>query len=327
MKITLNNRHKAGLFLTTVVAGLCLILGETIRETLGAIIIGFALTWAFGSTSRVLRYCIGGLGILLFLVPLIAGFIDHHDAMQSYELSLDIFHTQLPQFAKDHPDLSAGLLTAPASAHDPLADKWTPVPTSKHDWFAKNAPTHSGTGTQAQTSGDPYAAYGGSVAKQPAEWNANGDPIPTPIHKQYLDDNGNPIPVDYDSIAKKHGGVVLDFSKAQPINRVLAVPNIGNVSFPSTMSDKDIAKTLRADSGNNRAPDWYLEALDAGISPDDINQLTPPLDKPKAFDLKHVISDGALIEVPSALLAILFFGSVIAESKRFTGRFNRPVES
>ncbi len=113
MKITLNNRHKTGLFLTTLIAGLSLIMGETFRETLGVVIIGCALTWAYGSTSRMLRYCIGSLGILVFLTPLIAGGLDHHTAIKDYEQSLDTFKSELPQFAREHPDLSAGIIPPP----------------------------------------------------------------------------------------------------------------------------------------------------------------------------------------------------------------------
>jgi hypothetical protein len=217
MPISLNSRHKAGLFLTTVVAGLCLILGETLRETLGAIIIGFALTWAFGSTSRVLRYCIAGLGVLLFLVPFIAALIDHHNAMQSYEQSLESFRLQLPLFAKEHPDLAAGLVPPPGYTLDP---------------------------------------------------------------------------------------------------RILTVPNVGKISFPGNMSSRDIAVALRADKGHSQPPDWYYQALDAGIDPSQTDWLIVPNNRPKTLDIWHTISAGALFEVPSAILAILFFGSIAAERKR-----------
>jgi hypothetical protein len=274
MQISLNNRHKAGLFLTTVLAGLCLILGETFRETTGAIIIGFALTWAFGSTNRLLRYCIGGLALILFIAPLIAALIDHHNAVQSYEKSLEDFRSKLPEFAKEHPDLSAGLIPSPSSAHDPYAGIATPVPT-----------------------GPPPGVVLGSPVPAHNPLACIGTPVPPP-------------PPGYDTVM-----------------RVIAIPNAGNIAFPCSMSDKDIAKALRAYPEKSRAPSWYLEALDAGVSPDDIDQLTPPLEKPEAFGLKHSLSDGALIEVPSAILAILFFGSVIAEGKRFSSRSDEPLES
>jgi hypothetical protein len=272
MKITLNNRHKAGLFLTTVVAGLCLILGETVRETIGAIIIGCALTWAFGSTSKMLRISIGAIGFLILSVPFFAALIDHHDAVKSYEKSLESFRSKLPDFSKTHPDLTAGLppppsgytLDCPSPTYNPLSGVGAPVPSGPPPGVVLGPPVP-----------DPYAAYGGHIA--------------TSV-------------------------------------RTLTVPIIGDVSFSCSMSSKDIAKALRAYPEKNRAPNWYLEALDAGVSPDAIDQLTPPLDKPESFDIKHAISDGAVIEVPSAILVILFFGSVIAETKRFTSRSNKPVE-
>jgi hypothetical protein len=249
MTITLNNRHKAGLFFTTVVAGLCLILGETFRETIGAIIIGFALTWAFGSTSRSLRISIGALGTLILVVPLFAALIDHHDALQKYEKSLRSFRSKLPDFAKAHPDLATGLRLPPGATLN----------------------------LEPSTTDDPYACY--------------GEPI------------------------------------ASNASQTLEIPNVGKIAFPCSASDRDIAKAIRANQNKNPAPSWYLEALDAGISPGWIVELTPPLEKPDTFDLKHTLSDGALIEIPSAILAILFFGSVIAEAKKFTSRSNKIVES
>ena len=248
MKITLNNRHKAGLFLTTVVAGLCLILGGTVRETIGALIIGLALTWAFGSTNKVLRISIGAIGVLIFIVPFVAALIDHHDAVRSYENSLKSFRSKLPDYAKAHPDLAVGLRLPPG--------------------YTINL--------QPATTDDPYACM--------------ADPTPANA------------------------------------SQTLTIPNIGNMAFPCATSDQDIAKALRANQDKNIAPSWYLEALDAGVSPGWIDQLTPPLDKPEAFDIKHAISDGSVVEVPSAILAILFFGSVIAEAKRFTGVSNKPME-
>jgi hypothetical protein len=288
MHKSVSNRHKIGLFLTTIVVGLCLILGSTLREAAGVVIIGLALTWAFGSSSRMLRYCIGGLGVLGFIAPLVVALTDHHNAVQLYDQSLDSFRSKLPQFAKEHLDLSAGIVDLSSSSAAPNAKPQIDMRTYQ-----------------------PAAtAYGGRIAAQ--EWDASGKPIPTAATDNPLACVGTPVP------PPPPGFVAM---------RVLAVPSVGNISLACTMSDKDIARALRAYPENNRAPSWYIEALDAGVSPDYIGQLTPPLDKPEAFNIKHTISDGAVIEFPSAILAILFFGSVIAEAKRFTRHSNKPVES
>jgi hypothetical protein len=253
MKISLNNRHKAGLFLTTVVAGLCLILGEDFRESLGVIIIGCALTWAYGSGSRLLRYSIGTIAVLAILTPTIVSLVDHHTAVTANEQSVTAYRASLPSLAKEYPD-------------DPLAGIGTPVPTS-----------------------DP-----GSVKIDPS----TGERITAPTEHNAASDFG--------------------FRPAYPTNRmrILAIPNIGNIAFPANMSSKEIAKALRAEPEGTRAPYWYLEALDAGISPNEVEKLVPPSDSPASFDLKAAVVGGFLIEIPAAFLAFLFFGSILVESKR-----------
>jgi multisubunit Na+/H+ antiporter MnhG subunit len=224
MLMSLNNKHKTGLFLTTVVAGFCLVLGETISETFGAVIIGLALTWAFGSANRALRYCIGVLGVLLFFSPIIAALIDRHSEIKNYETSVKTFKEELPQFAKEHPDLSAGIVNSPVSGLPP-------------------------------------------------------------------------------------GAVVV------PLPRTLTIPNLGKVDFPANMSSRDIANALRRDKDHVQPPEWYYQALDAGVDPVETDSLLAPSDPPKPIDIWHIISDGMLVEIPSALLAILFLGSIFVERK------------
>ena len=225
MSISLNNRHKIGIFITALTAGLCLVLGEPFRETSVVIVIGLALAWAFGSPARAPHYCIGSIGALLFFTPLIADVIDHHTAVRRYEESLNSFRSRLPQFAKEHPDLSGGL----------VAQKITALPP----------------------------------------------------------------------------GAVL-----APLPRTFTVPNIGMVEFPGNMSSRQVAAALRADKDHAKPPEWYYEALDAGVDPTETERLVSPDDPPKALNMWRVFSDGMIFEIPSLLLAILFLGSVIFEHKR-----------
>jgi hypothetical protein len=238
MKMMLNSRNKAGLFLTTVVAGLCLILGENFRETLGAIFIGFALTWAFGSTNKMLRICIGALGLLLFFAPVVIVFIDHHNSLKGYEQSVKNFRSQLPQLAKEHPDIAAGIMPRSNDPYEALA-----------------------------------ALYGGKS------------------------------PDDKEDV----------FTTA---SRTLDIPDVGTIYFPSDVTARDIAQAFRSAKDHKQPPDWYLEALDAGIDPAQISYLSPPADKPKPLNVWSTITEGVWVELPSIALALTFFGSLLADQRR-----------
>ena len=68
--LTLNRRHKFGLFLVLVAAGISLLLEATVKQTAGAVVLGIAAAWAFGSLSpRTLAFfscslaCAAGLSL------------------------------------------------------------------------------------------------------------------------------------------------------------------------------------------------------------------------------------------------------------------------
>jgi hypothetical protein len=48
-RVAINHRHKVGLFLTVLSAGLCLLMGTSFRETCGVVLIGLAFSWSLGS--------------------------------------------------------------------------------------------------------------------------------------------------------------------------------------------------------------------------------------------------------------------------------------
>jgi hypothetical protein len=63
----LNRRHKAGLFLTLVAAGLCLFFESSAKQTAGIVVLGVAATWLIGSVS------VRALAAILFVAAFLAG--------------------------------------------------------------------------------------------------------------------------------------------------------------------------------------------------------------------------------------------------------------
>lgn len=68
LSLTLNRRHRAGLFLVLVAAGLSLFLEASVKQTAGIALLGLAATWLLGSLS------IRALGILCSLTVFAVGF-------------------------------------------------------------------------------------------------------------------------------------------------------------------------------------------------------------------------------------------------------------
>ena len=236
----LKTRHKLGLFVTTILIGTALMLGEPVRNTLGAVIIGFALTWAYGSSSRALRFCLALIAIAMLLSPVLISFHAHYETVRAHEKSVSAFQTQIPRLVSEHPDLTAGLMSPPS----------------------------------------------GFVPERPP--------------------------------------VVLDFSKAQPIapgDRIPAgalvgedVPSIGLITFPVGASSKDKAQILRK-SYPEKAPEWYLQALDAGVDSSALAFPNIPTEIPPPFSLSSAVLGGAVLEIPALVLTVLFVESLLADKK------------
>lgn len=65
----MNRRHRAGLFLTVIGAGLSLVLGATAKETIGTVLLSLAATWLVGSLNSQ------SAGLILSAVTTLAGFL------------------------------------------------------------------------------------------------------------------------------------------------------------------------------------------------------------------------------------------------------------
>jgi hypothetical protein len=220
-----NQRHKVGLFITAIGAGLCLLVGTGFRETCGIILLGLAFAWAFGSSNRILRLCLAGIGLTLLLHPVTDALWSQYKAKHEYNEKLAAFEKQLPQLAREHPDLSAGFVAQP-------------------------------------------------VPKLPP-------------------------------------GAIL-----MPQTRTFPIPNVGNVQFPIDSSSKEIAEALRHSKDKGVPPQWYFNALDAGIDAEKIDGLDSPgwLEVPPSISGR--IKADYLEEGLGAILIAMFLGSLIADARR-----------
>lgn len=290
MPISLNSRHKVGVFVTAIAVGVCLCLGASFRNACGAIIIGLALSWALGSNIRPLRWGIAVVSILIMLTPLLVAVVEHYRAVRAYGQSIANFRARLPALAEEHPDLAAGVVYLGPKTGEPIS---TPPIT---EWDAKGRPIRpSGGATESSGSGRPSGSGG-------------APPTPPPPRND-----------PYEALAALYGGVPQGDDKVDAFtraSRTLDIPNVGEIYFPSNVSAKDIAAAFRAARDHSQPPDWYFEALDAGIDPAQISYLSPPGDRPRPLEPWTAISDGALIELSSTALAFAFFGSFLLERRK-----------
>jgi hypothetical protein len=90
---TLNRRHKAGLFLVLVVAGLSLLFEASAKQTVGIVLLGLAATWFFGSVApRTLGFILASaaccVGLYLVIAPVWEERELYHARNKAYDQAL-----------------------------------------------------------------------------------------------------------------------------------------------------------------------------------------------------------------------------------------------
>jgi hypothetical protein len=124
--MSLNGRHKIGLFITATAAGISLLAGSSLREAAGVVVIGLALAWALGASNRALHACLATAGLILLLEPLVAAIIGHLEERAEYNRAVAAWEGKLPELAKQNPDLSAGFVNPPSDPFAAIARPVTP---------------------------------------------------------------------------------------------------------------------------------------------------------------------------------------------------------
>jgi hypothetical protein len=110
----LNRRHRTGLFLVLVAAGVSLFLEASAKQTAGAVVLGIAAAWAFGSLGlRMLGLlsctlvCAVGLGILG--VPVWQDWNSYQTSVQDYDSAIAELRDTVanaPVYTIESPDLA-----------------------------------------------------------------------------------------------------------------------------------------------------------------------------------------------------------------------------
>ena len=160
MRMTLNRRHKAGLFLTLVAVGCGLFLEVSVKQAVGITLLGIAFSWLIGSLNP--RALIVAVAVLLCAVGLyVAGspvWLDWESTQRSAS-EYDVGITDLQAAIKGAVILDMSTAqpiqgTKPKGA-DPIRDlglvrtvkipesakEWMrPEAKPKGDWFVQNAP-------------------------------------------------------------------------------------------------------------------------------------------------------------------------------------------
>ena len=99
---SLNRRHKAVIFVSLIGAGLVLMDDGSLGEGLGVILIGVAFAWAVGSDYRPVHVALLLTGIIMALGgPIMAGWIDHHSAIVSYQSAVTKNSERMASFMSD----------------------------------------------------------------------------------------------------------------------------------------------------------------------------------------------------------------------------------
>jgi hypothetical protein len=118
----LNRRHKTGLFLVLVGAGLALLTGAPWRETVGAALLGLAVTWLLGSPSlRALAFSLSLIGCLLGVslvaLPILNDWSDARRSARSYDSAVSAIRQAIAEAQVEQiGGASRRVVTIPAAA-------------------------------------------------------------------------------------------------------------------------------------------------------------------------------------------------------------------
>jgi hypothetical protein len=157
-KPELNQRHKAGLFLTLVAVGILQVAGLSLHATFGAILLGLAFSLALGSNKRMVHVLFVICGLLLMAKPAVSVWKAHRERV-SIQAAADPFAAYgghaidqqqdqqiegLPPGAIVRPIRQAGKTVSGGPGSDWETVSGGPASTgvggSSGDWFAQNAP-------------------------------------------------------------------------------------------------------------------------------------------------------------------------------------------
>jgi hypothetical protein len=161
-KPELNQRHKAGLFLTLVAVGILQVAGLSLHATFGAILLGLAFSLALGSNKRMVHVLFVICGLLLMAKPAVSVWKAHRERV-SIQAAANPFaayggHAIDQQQDQQIKGLPPGAIVRPIR---PAQGDWfaqnAPKPRpAQGDWFAQNAPKPASTGVGGSST-DPNA--------------------------------------------------------------------------------------------------------------------------------------------------------------------------
>ncbi len=129
----LKTRHKTGLFSTAAIAGASLILGGTARETCGTVILGLAFTWAYGSGSSGLRWCLTVSALALAFTPVTIALIDHHKQVEHFDQTVASLQARSREFTIGDPGSKPTNSPQDSKVVTVPDGRWEPVPQQRTD--------------------------------------------------------------------------------------------------------------------------------------------------------------------------------------------------
>jgi hypothetical protein len=253
---TLNRRHKVGLFLVLVAAGISLFFEASEKQTTGIILLGLAATWLVGTLSvRLLWLLSSFLGCLVAIIvggkPVVDDSRSFQESVQSYEravadLRAAVVKSRPLYVVKTEPlprrsNESTG--TTPAVDYDALAKKYGAISSSSPtiDWSNYD-------GTMTVFDYNPRAK----------KWNIAAAPGWVPVEEPKAEAKKSP---KQSALPPLPSGYTLDVTVEVPTTTVswerpdlgllppgatLVTGSVGTrLSFPSNVDEEELISTVK----------------------------------------------------------------------------------
>ncbi len=301
-KVPLNRRHKTVLALALLIAGVALVGGQNFQVFIGLLVIGAAFAFLIGSNSRAVHTLFLVVGVGASIIPVAIDWANARRENKAYVERLDAFRGRLPAFRIRYPLPDARTLGSVykwALSTKPDGSEISIGP-SEIDFTGtpETLPADFAGWDKPQTTFDPpWACYITREARQTIRQR-----LEEALRLDNVETLLKPGLVPKESASE---------SKAVP-------PPTLSADFAEFLDKREKARAVAKETlkqldeaDSYPAPEWFEDAVRAGVDVREIPEKEKPGMPPTPFRLWAALQRNSIFVLPGMLFAVIGLGCLV----------------